>query len=249
MIVSWRMPIARSDARAPSSSPVASAGETAVTASARSPSARAASAATSEESTPPENATTALPRSAIRRSSSLERASRARLYEPPSASAQTDLHGPAAAARDRGAVVVLGRDVDDPAVEAPELDPHRFPRRPRRALLAVELVAAQRGETRTPSALVSSRIAAATARSSAGRASAESTMPGRPFFICDGRRPDVERAGREAALDGVRHELGVEVVEIRLEQHDLAGSRPARAVPSSTRRTFGRSGGSSVPAP
>ena len=70
VIVSWRIPTAAATRLAPSSSPVASAGETAVTASARSPSARAASAATRDESTPPENATTALPRRPMRPSSS-----------------------------------------------------------------------------------------------------------------------------------------------------------------------------------
>ena len=39
---------------------------------------------------------------------------------------------------------------------------------------------------RTPSAVVSRTIASATARASSGRASADSTTPGRPFFICTG---------------------------------------------------------------
>src|SRR5581483_5127381 len=52
----------------PAGAPVASAGETAVTASARSPSARAARQATSDESTPPEKATMLLPRRRMRRS-------------------------------------------------------------------------------------------------------------------------------------------------------------------------------------
>jgi hypothetical protein len=59
VIVRCAIPTAAATPRAPSSSPVARAGETAVTANARSPSARAASAATSEESTPPEKATIA----------------------------------------------------------------------------------------------------------------------------------------------------------------------------------------------
>ena len=67
------IPIALATPRAPSSSPVASAGDTAVTASARSPRARAASAATSDESTPPENATTQLPTERILVSSSAVR--------------------------------------------------------------------------------------------------------------------------------------------------------------------------------
>ena len=64
------MPMAAATVRAPSSSPLASAGETAVTASARSPSTRAEAAATSEESTPPEKATRALGVVAIAASSS-----------------------------------------------------------------------------------------------------------------------------------------------------------------------------------
>src|SRR2546425_8873128 len=51
----------RATDRAQSSSPVASAGETAVTANERLPRTRAATAATKDESTPPENATMALP--------------------------------------------------------------------------------------------------------------------------------------------------------------------------------------------
>src|SRR5689334_15391889 len=57
--------------RAPSSSPAATLGETAVTASAFAPSARCAIAATTEESTPPENATTTVPSGCTRASSSL----------------------------------------------------------------------------------------------------------------------------------------------------------------------------------
>ena len=91
VIVSCAMPTARATSRAPSSSPVASAGETAVTASARSPSARAASAATRDESTPPEKATNSSRASGsgpgVPRSSSWRSRARAR------ASAQTDFTG------------------------------------------------------------------------------------------------------------------------------------------------------------
>ena len=73
----------------------------------------------------------------------------------------------------------------------------------------------------------------------AGRARAESTKPGRPFFICAGHGPDVEGAGREAAVDGVGHELGSKIVEVRLQEDDLAARGLVRS-PTKTRTTFGR---------
>ena len=82
---------------------------------------------------------------------------------------------------------------------------------------------------RTPSVLVSRSIASATARSSCGRASADSTKPGRPRFICDRRGPDVERAGREAGRGGVGRELGEQVVEVGLDQRDARRSTASRA--------------------
>src|SRR3954452_17567436 len=107
--------------RAPSSSPCATEGETAVTASAPSPSARCASAATTDESTPPENATTTDPSGAIRASSRPSMALTQR-FGP------HDLHR---LARDAGGpltVGVLGGEVDDLAVEAADLDAHGFAR-------------------------------------------------------------------------------------------------------------------------
>src|SRR6476659_9439549 len=113
------MPTAAATARAPSSSPVASAGETAVTASARSPKTRPATAATSEESTPPEKATRALGAVAIVASSSasvgifdvLRGGSRGERLGPDL------LDRPAGRRCDSGTVVVLRRDVHDPPLE------------------------------------------------------------------------------------------------------------------------------------
>src|SRR5690242_18473201 len=113
------MPTAAATLRAPSSSPVARAGETAVTARARSPRTRADAAATSEESTPPENATSALGAVAIVASSSasvgivavLRRGGRGERLGPDL------LDRPAGRGGDGGAVVVLGRDVHDPALK------------------------------------------------------------------------------------------------------------------------------------
>ena len=124
------MPMESATARAPSSSPVASAGETAVTASARGPSARAASAATSEESTPPENATIA---PSNRSSRALEPVAELSSVVAIVSSrvgggerARPDgLNGSADPGRERRAVVVLRREVDDLAAKPAALDAHR----------------------------------------------------------------------------------------------------------------------------
>src|SRR3954470_11479307 len=127
-MISCAMPTASATERAPCSSPVARAGETAVTARARSPSARAASAATSDESTPPENDTTALPRPASRCSSlvcssavpmPLTVGARGRERTRPPL-----LDRPAGALGERRAVVVLGRDVDQLVAQPAAFDPH-----------------------------------------------------------------------------------------------------------------------------
>src|SRR5512132_4385843 len=123
------MPTSAATARAPSSSPVASAGDTAVTASARSPSTRADAAATSEESTPPENATTALGAVAIVASSSpseviellVRTGSRHREGLRP------DLFDwSAGRCGGRRTVVVLGHEVHDGAVQQTDLDADRL---------------------------------------------------------------------------------------------------------------------------
>src|SRR5690348_7111174 len=120
-MASCAMPMAAATLCAPSSSPLASAGDKAVMASASPPSARAASAATSDESTPPENATIALPSRAIRASSrsTIELLpSRLRRRAPYRAGRL------AGGGRHRGAVVVLGHDVQGAAVEAADLHSH-----------------------------------------------------------------------------------------------------------------------------
>src|SRR5688500_7004477 len=109
------MPMCFATLRAPSSSPVATAGETAGAARAVSPSARWAIAATTDESTPPEKATTAWPRAATRASSR-------------SSMRLTHRHTPHDLDRGVGdlrralAVGVLGREVDDLAVQPADLD-------------------------------------------------------------------------------------------------------------------------------
>src|SRR5262245_39921916 len=141
------MPIAPATRRAPSSSPSASDGETAVIATARSPSPRYPAAATTEESTPPENATTA---------PCVEAASAASLVSPSVASIRSEvaigggepagpdlLDGTAGLGGDGGAVVVFGRDVDDAAVEQAEFHPHAVAEHLDFANLAFELVPVQ----------------------------------------------------------------------------------------------------------
>src|SRR4051794_12549928 len=102
--------------RAPSSSPSATLGETAVTASARSPRARYASAATTDESTPPENATTALP-SEVKGSGPLSTGMGFAQGLGPDR-----LDGRVGGARDALAVGVLGRQVHHAPVEPADLD-------------------------------------------------------------------------------------------------------------------------------
>src|SRR5690242_18740379 len=138
-MVSCAIPMASATCRAPSSSPVASAGDTAVTASAPSPSARAASAATSDESTPPEKATIALPRSAMRASS---RSTIELLPRRPRRRVPHRAGGLAGLGGHRGAVVVLRRHLERAAIEAADLHAHLATGHAHRAPLAVELPAA-----------------------------------------------------------------------------------------------------------
>src|SRR5262245_55666184 len=122
------MPIAAATRVAPSSSPSASDGETAVIATARFASPRCAAAATTEESTPPENATTAPPveaaRSASRVSAAFASIGSAVSIGGGERGGPHLLDGTTGLGGDGGAVVVFGRDVDDAAVHEPELDPH-----------------------------------------------------------------------------------------------------------------------------
>src|SRR5262249_22743527 len=136
------MPTAAATVRAPSSSPVASAGETAVTARARSPKTRADTAATSEESTPPENATSALGAVAIAVSSSAsvgifdgQRGRGPR--RPPTPSQPVRPVG----GRDGGAVIVLGRDVHTTALKRADLGADNVAADVALADRAIELVA------------------------------------------------------------------------------------------------------------
>src|SRR5262245_47695856 len=139
------MPIVSATRRAPSSSPFASDGETAVIATARSPSPRWAAAATTEESTPPENATTAPPAEAAR-SASWARVAFASIGRSAISVGGGERGGPhlldgtAGLGGDGGAIVVFGRDVDDAAVEQAELHPHAVPQHVDLAHLAFELV-------------------------------------------------------------------------------------------------------------
>src|SRR5687768_9363820 len=113
------MPMWAATRLAPSSSPLATEGETAVTALAWSPSARYAIAATTDESTPPQNATTAWPSAATRASS---RSSMGLTHCLP----PDHFHRGVGDAGGALAVGVLGGEVDDLAFEAADLDPHRF---------------------------------------------------------------------------------------------------------------------------
>src|SRR5947209_8109971 len=138
------MPIVRATRRAPSSSPVASAGETAVTANERSPRTRAAAAATKDESTPPENATMALAVFARH----LSRSSIVGIEAPSFETARCCerrtphlLHGTAGQRGNRSAVIVLGDRVDHSAVEHAELHPHAMSVYPDLMESALETVA------------------------------------------------------------------------------------------------------------
>src|SRR5262245_24880040 len=141
------MPIISATRRAPSSSPFASDAETAVIATARFPSPRCAAAATTEESTPPENATTAPPVEAARPASCVSVAFGS-IGLPVSIGGGERgcphlLDGAAGLGGDGGAVVVFGRDVDDAAIQQPELHAHAVAEHVDLAHLAFELVPVQ----------------------------------------------------------------------------------------------------------
>src|SRR3954468_21000910 len=214
------MPTAAATARAPSSSPVARAGETAVTASARSPSTRAAAAATSEESTPPENATSALGALAIVASrSSSAGIELLRLRGRGEGLGPDLLDRPAGHGGDCGAIVVLGGDVHTPALEQPDLDTDRVPADVNLADGTIELVALEalhanperRGvRKKCLGELPFVRRPAEDAEHDAGAA----------LLHVDGDRPGVDGAGGRARPEDVGHELGNEVIDVGLEQHD-----------------------------
>src|SRR4051794_16068031 len=101
---------------------------------------------------------------------------------------------------------------------------------------------------RTPSELVSRKSACATACSSLGRASADSTKPGRPRFICAG---DVQTSSAPAA----KHAAAASGASSGSRSSRLASiseTRPAPAgvaTPTIARTTFGIASKSRLPAP
>src|SRR5207247_733616 len=117
----------RAAPRAPSSSPVASAGETAVTANERSPRTRTAAAATKDESTPPEKATMALLVSTRQSSRSPSVGIEASSFETARGRECITPHlldGSTGQGGNRRAIIMLRHRVDDSAVEHAELHPH-----------------------------------------------------------------------------------------------------------------------------
>src|SRR5262245_7523503 len=215
------MPTAAATVRAPSSSPVASAGETAVTASARSPKTRADTAATREESTPPENATSALGAVAIARSSSAS----VGIVDVRDGGGRSERLGPdlldrsAGGGRDRGAVVVLGRDVHDPALEQPDLDADRvtvdidLTDRPIELVALEPLRADAQRRGMSQERLGEDLLLVGTAEDAEHDA-------GTRLLHLDGHRPRIERAGRHTGLEDIRHELGNQVVQVGVEHDD-----------------------------
>src|SRR3954451_12539920 len=215
-MVSWAMPIASATALAPSSSPVANAGDTAVTARARAPSARYAAAATSDESTPPENATTTPPRSPL--TTATRSSSDAIVHRRRDRLCPDRLHRPRAGPRERGAIVVLWRNVHDAVAELPQLHAHGSARQPYQALLTSQLGA------------VKPRNAAAQGRGLAqdradhligclGARQRREHNPRTAFLHLHRGGPDIESAHRKAALDRVGDHLRQHVVDVRLDEY------------------------------
>ncbi len=131
---------------------------------------------------------------------------------------------PIASATSR-AVVVLGRDVDDAAAEASDLDSTGVPVDLDDLLLPLELVAMQARNADTERTRLLEDRRSDVALVDRPRESGQDDTRA-PLLHLSRHRPDVEGAGGDAALDGIRHELGVEVVEVRLEQGDRG--RPGR---------------------
>src|SRR6476661_5824360 len=215
------MPTAAATARAPSSSPVASAGDTAATASARSPSTRAEAAATSEESTPPENATTTLVVDAIVASSSTSEVIEllARTGGRHREGLRPDLFdGTAGRGGGRSAVVVLGHQVDDGAVQETDLDADRLALDPHLADRTIQLVARQPLDAHAePRGVPEQRLG----EDALIRRAAEDAQlhPWSPLLHLDRGGPDVERTGCHTCVEHVGDELRDEVIDVGLE-HD-----------------------------
>src|SRR3954452_11064589 len=206
--------MALATSRAPPSSPVASARDTAVIASALGPRARAAIAATSEESTPPEKATIAEPSCATCASTRARSSIAAQLPLGLVERESPDRLGRLAERpRGRGDVVVLRRDVDDLAVQAAELHGDGAALDGDGPDLAVQLVAVQ-----TAGAHAERRGAAQHRLGDGGLAvgarDGAEDHPGAALLHLHRRHPDVEGARVCARLGGVGDELGREVVEV-----------------------------------
>src|SRR5262245_32000837 len=221
------MPIVSATRRAAPSPPWASAGETAVTARARSPSPRRAAAATTEESTPPENATTAPP---VEDATATSRVSASAVSIGGGERGGPDLlDGTAGLGCDGRAVVVLGRDVDHATLEEPELHPDAVAEDVHLAHLAVELVAVQARDADAERGAVFEQRGG---DRHLGVGSSERTEDhaGAALLHRGGRGPHVDRAGRAASFGGVGDQLGHHVVDVRLEEENVAfgGLGPGR---------------------
>ena len=127
----------------------------------------------------------------------------------------------------RGTVVVLGRDVDDAPVEQPDLHSDGAAVELDVTLLTLELVPPQ-PRRRAARARSSPRGSRGPSRLSRGPGERREHEARPALFHLRGHRPDVERAGGEAALDRVGDELRLEVVEVGLEHDHLAPRRLAR---------------------
>ena len=214
----------RPPAAAPSSSPAATAGDTAVTASARGPSARAATAATSDESTPPENATTALPWRATLRSSvgQQARSSRPRWCAAASACAHTVFTGAPLRRAARSQSACSGARLTTCPSSRPT-----FTRTGSPATSTVRL--SRSSSMRSRRAIADAqRARLAQHRARDGLLVARPGERGQhearaPVLHLRRGRPDVERARGDAGRGRVGHELGQQVVEVRLDQRDRPG--------------------------
>ena len=224
---------------------MATAGETAVTASALSPSARWASAATTDESTPPENATTTLPSSAMRASSARSRAPCVRRRDR--ACAHTTFTGSPLMRAARSQSACSGARLTILPSSLPTLITDGLPVDLDREALALELDPVEVGDAHAERARLAQHRLGDRALVAAGARAPTVMKRGPAALHLHGRGPDVERAGLEAGRGGVGRELGQQVVEVGLDQRDARRSRPR--VPRITRTTFGSASRSRVPAP
>ena len=140
------------------------------------------------------------------------------------------------------AVGVLGREVDDLAVEPADLHAHLLAADLHGAALALELDAVQARDAHAERA----RLAQDRARDGVlvARPREGGEHEARAAVLHLRRRgPDVERAGGEAGGRRVGRELGQQVVEVRLDQRH----RPGGALRPRRRRSRARRSGSSAP--